>query len=213
MNALYRCLGISKQAVSQQQVRDKAFVHKMRQILPKVDKIREAQPGKGLHKVYLDVAPDFIGRDRFINYMMELGYRVKRTPNHRRTTYAGKTVYPNLIHGLQVKAPSTVWQSDITYIQACGRHYYASFIIDVYTRNIVGYHLAGHMRATGNLQALKMALKNHKAPKIHHSDRGSQYGSKLYLSALKDANTKVSMGLCAQKQRPTHRNGTGSQKI
>jgi transposase InsO family protein len=54
------------------------------------------------------------------------------------------------------------------------------------------------MRATANLLALKMALKEHKAPKYHHSDRGSQYTYKPYIDLLKSQKTSISMALTAQ---------------
>ena len=46
---------------------------------------------------------------------MQLGYRLKRENKYRRTTIAGKIYYPNKIKGLEINAPSLVWQSDITY--------------------------------------------------------------------------------------------------
>jgi transposase InsO family protein len=91
-----------------------------------------------------------------------------------------------------------IWQSDITYIQVGSNYYYAVFIIDVYTKRIVGYQVSDHMRATANLNAFKMALKHHKPPLIHHPDRGSQYTCKKYISLLKDNNSKISMALSAQ---------------
>lgn len=68
---------------------------------------------------------------------------------------------------MSVYAPSTIWQSDITYIYVGERFYYAVFIIDVYTTKIVGYQLSNHMRATANVRAMQMALENNKAPMIH----------------------------------------------
>jgi transposase InsO family protein len=54
------------------------------------------------------------------------------------------------------------------------------------------------MRATANKAALEMALKENGSPKIHHSDRGSQYVSRDYLELLKSNNIAISMSLCAQ---------------
>jgi putative transposase len=92
-----------------------------------------------------------------------------------------------------------VWQSDITYIPVGGKHYYAVFIIDVYTKNIVGYQVSDHMRATANVKALQMALRRHPPPRIHHSDRGSQYTYKGYIDLLKHHKSKISMSLSAQE--------------
>ncbi|MGB5322218.1 IS3 family transposase, partial [Lutimonas sp.] len=147
---------------------------------------------------YDTLKPDFIGRDRFVDTMMELGFRVKRKKNYKRTTIASKIYYPNLIKGMEVNRPSQIWQSDITYFPIGGKHYYAVFIIDVYTKKIVGYQVSDHMRATANVKALQMALNKHPPPKIHHSDRGSQYIYKDYINLLNKQGSQISMALSAQ---------------
>lgn len=198
MNALYDTIGISKQAVSQYAKRQDAFDLKMARLVMEADELRKEHPGCGVEKMYRTLRPDFIGRDRFVDTMMELGYRLKRKKNHRRTTIASKIYYPNLIKGMKVGAPSTIWQSDITYIPIGQKHFYAVFIIDVYTKKIVGYSIADHMRATANMNALKMALGHHRAPKVHHSDRGSQYTYKEYIALLEKNGSKISMALSGQ---------------
>ena len=60
---------------------------------------------------------------------------------------------------MQVNRPSMIWQSDITYIPIGDKHYYAVFIIDVYSKKIVGYKVSDNMRAQANMDALHMALK------------------------------------------------------
>lgn len=195
MNQLYHTIGISKQAVYQYAKRQTIFDAKISQLILEADDLRLAHPGCGVEKMYDILTPDFIGRDRFIDTMMGLGYRIKKVKNYKRTTIAGRKFYPNFIKGLQVNAPNTVWQSDITYLPLNGKHYYAVFIIDVYTKKIVGYQVSDNMRAQANLRALRMALKENQAPIIHHSDRGSQYTYGQYIDLLKDNNTKISMAL------------------
>ena len=198
LNALYRTIGISKQAVLQYERRQIIFDANLLQLVAEADELREEHPGCGVEKMYYTLKPGFIGRDRFVDTMMQLGYRLKRKKNYRRTTIAGKLYYPNLIKGMKVDAPSTIWQSDITYIPIGDKHYYVVLIIDVYTKNIVGYSVTDHMRATANVSALKMALKQHKAPQIHHSDRGSQYTYKGYVELLEKHGTSISMATSAQ---------------
>lgn len=198
LNKLYKTIGISKQAVSQYQKRQHVFDAKLLQLVTEVDELRKEHPGCGVEKMYYTLTPDFIGRDRFTEVMMQLGYRLKRKKNYKRTTIAGKIYYPNLIKGLVVNAPNTVWQSDITYIKVAGNYYYAVFIIDVYTKEIVGYKISDHMRATANIEALKMALAVHGPPKFHHSDRGSQYTYKGYIELLKENDVQISMATSAQ---------------
>ncbi len=198
MNQLYRALGITKQAVHQYAKRQIAFDERVHGLVKEAELLREEHPGCGVEKMYYTLMPDFMGRDKFIEHFMDLGFRIKRQKNYRRTTYSTSLYYPNLIKGLEVSAPSMVWQSDITYYAIGDRFYYAVFIIDVYTKKIVGYKLSDNMRATANLEALKMALANHVPPLIHHSDRGGQYIYHAYTQLLKDNKSQISMALTAQ---------------
>jgi transposase InsO family protein len=195
---MYIVLNISKQAVNQYQKRQMAFDKKMNCLLLEAEELRTEHPGCGVEKMYYTLKPNFIGRDRFIEAFMELGFRIKRNKNYRRTTFASKVYYPNLIQSMSVYAPSMIWQSDITYISIGEKFYYAVFIIDVYTKKIVGYKVSNHMRATANMEALKMALNTNEAPLIHHSDRGGQYIYGQYVELLKQNGSEISMALSAQ---------------
>lgn len=198
MNELYSTVGLSKQAVVQYNARQKVFDAKVGQLILEADDLREDHPGCGVEKMYYTLQPDFIGRDRFVELMMELGYRLKRKKNYKKTTTASKIYYSNLIKGMRVDRSSMVWQSDITYIPIGTNHYYAVFIIEVYTKKIVGFKVSENMRAQANVDALHMALRAHAAPLIHHSDRGSQYTYKGYIELLKKNGSKISMALSAQ---------------
>jgi transposase InsO family protein len=191
-------IGISKQAVNQYSKRQSIFDLHVSNLLIEVDELRADHPGCGVEKMYYTLRPSFLGRDQFVDLLMNLGYRVKHKKNYRRTTIGSKLYYPNLIQGVEVIAPSMIWQSDITYIEVGLRFYYAVFIIDVFTRKIVGHQVSDHMRATANVKALLLGLESHDAPKIHHSDRGSQYIYSEYLNILKSKGTNISMGLIAQ---------------
>lgn len=174
------------------------FDARLEQLLYEAEVLRKEHPGCGVEKMYYALQPSFIGRDRFIELFMDMGFRLQRCRNYRRTTYAGYLNYPNLIKGLQLDRPGMVWQSDITYIELGEGFCYAVFIIDVYSKVIVGYRLSGHMRATANIEALQMAIRQHGAPQIHHSDRGSQYTSTAYLQLLERGGCKISMAESAQ---------------
>lgn len=134
MNALYNVVGISKQAVVQYERRQDTFDKKIMALMVEADELRVAHPGCGVEKMYYTLRPDFIGRDRFVETFMDLGYRLKKKRNYHITTRGGPWYYPNLIEGLQINKASEVWQSDITYIRVGERFYYAVFIIDVYTK-------------------------------------------------------------------------------
>lgn len=192
-------IGISRQAVNQYQRRQLVFDARLLELVAEAWALRKQHPGCGVEKMYYALKPSFIGRDRFVTIMMDAGFRLKRPKSSRRTTYAGRIRYPNLIMGMPVAAPFMIWQSDITYILVGDKFYYAVFIIDVYSKKIVGYKVSQTMRANANVWALAMALRGCPAPRIHHSDRGSQYSSHEYVSLLKDQNVKISMGLKPQE--------------
>ena len=205
-------LGITKQAVYQHKQRENSFYIKLADLIVQVDELRKEHPGCGVEKMYKTLKPDFVGRDNFIKIFMGLGYGVKKIKNYIRTTIPTHLKYPNLIEGMIVYKPNQVWQSDITYFYLNGKFYYIIFIIDVYTRKIVGYKVSDNMRAEANIIALKQAVKDRNCSLeglIHHSDRGSQYVDKGYLNLLKANGVFVSMGLKGQDNAYAERiNGT-----
>ena len=82
MNCLYKEVGLSKQAVAQYYVRQKIFDSKVEQMILEADELREDHPGCGVEKMYYALKPDFIGRDRFIDLFMQLGFGLKKVKNH-----------------------------------------------------------------------------------------------------------------------------------
>lgn len=212
LNQLYRFLDITKQAVFNSRKRHSQFQIELAELVEQVDLIREEHPGCGVEKMYHILKPKYLGRDKFCEIFMDLGYRVRTLKNYVRTTIPSHISYPNLIQGMELTYPYQVVQSDITYFQMNGEHYYIVFIIDVYTREIIGYEVGDNMRAEMNLRALKMALnrigKENKI-QIHHSDRGGQYGSNIYTKELKTNGVHISMGLTAYDNAYAERiNGT-----
>jgi transposase InsO family protein len=213
LNTLYRAINISKQAVWAHFQREQRDLALLRKIIKQVDKRRSKHPGCGLEKLYWQIQPEGIGRDKFCAWMGDLGYGVVRPKNKMRTTFAAHKVFDNLIEGRVVSGPNQVWQSDITYIKVGGTFYYLTFIIDVYSRRIVGYATSKNLRAEANLRALKQALANCSAGQlkglVHHSDRGSQYTDRRYLALLRSHNISISMGKIAQDNAYAERiNGT-----
>jgi len=212
LNQLYNVVGISKQAVSQYYKKQTVLDSKVADLLVEVDFLRSEHPGCGVEKMYYTLNPDFIGRDKFISIFMELGYKVRSFKSYHRTTIPIHSQYKNLIQGLMVRDRNIVWQSDITYYQVRENFYYIVFIIDIYTKKILGYSLSDNLRAEANMKALKMAIKNCNGRLdnlIHHSDRGSQYIYSKYIKLLVDNDVKISMGEKAQDNAYAERiNGT-----
>lgn len=212
MESVLEVAQISRQAVHKYFKQQVVFREKLSVLILEADLLRSEHPGCGIEKMYNTLLPDWLGRDKFISIFMDLGYRVKAQKNYQRTTIPVHSEYKNLIEGLMVRGKNIVWQTDITYYYLGSRYYYLVFIIDVYTKKILGYRASDHLRAEANRYALNMALKNSAGSLswlIHHSDRGSQYTEKGYTDLLKDNGIHVSMGMSAQDNAYAERiNGT-----
>lgn len=198
LNHLYQVVGVSKQAVAQYADRQARLHEEVATLEVMVQEIRKVHGGCGLEKLYYRLKPESMGRDRFIQLFQNLGYGIKKRPSRPKTTIRGDFYYPNLIEGICVLAPLKVWQTDLTYIQVGQRYFYLIFIIDIYSKQIVGYGAFDHMRAEANLAVLDSALKQARGHSlkglIHHSDRGSQYIAKSYRQRLLEQKIFISMG-------------------
>ena len=197
LNAVYQAAGITKQGVWDHFRREQADLALIRTVIGQVDERRAKHPGEGLEKIYWQLQPEEMGRDTFCEVFKQLGYGVRRPKNRMRTTIPAHKVFENRIEGRMVSGPNQVWQSDITYIKIGDRFYYLTFIIDVYTRRIVGYAVSDNLRADANIEALQMALGGSPAELaglVHHSDRGSQYTDSRYLALLRAHGIAISMG-------------------
>ena len=95
-------------------------------------------------------------------------------------------------------APDRLWVGDFTYLRCWEGRVYFAFVIDVFSRRIVGWQLASHMRTDLVLDALRMALGTRQpgadVQLVSHSDAGSQYTSEEYQQELSDAGVLASIG-------------------
>lgn len=128
-------------------------------------------------------------------YMNELGLRSCVSRKFRAATTDSNhdnPISPNVLdQNFNVASPNQVWAADITYIPCReGRQYLAS-VMDLCTREIVGWRLGSRMTTDLVLGALEdaCAAKKPRAGLIHHSDRGSQYASAEYRSKLEEYNS------------------------
>lgn len=95
-----------------------------------------------------------------------------------------------------VARPNQLWVADITYVATWSGFVYVAFVVDVFSRFIVGWRVLKHMQTDLILDALEHALWLRGKPKgvIHHSDRGSQYLSIRYTERLAEAGFNASVG-------------------
>jgi putative transposase len=126
---------------------------------------------------------------------------VSRGAAKRRTTVPDRAAaarLPDLVRrDFTAPAPNLRWVADFTYVPIATGTVYAAFVIDCFSRMIVGWRLAGHMRTDLPLDALEMALWQRDVRTgqlVHHSDRGSQYLSIRYTERLAEAGASVSVG-------------------
>ncbi len=106
---------------------------------------------------------------------------------------------PDLVErDFTAERPNELWVADFSYLRCWEGVVFFSFVIDVYSRKVVGWQFASHMRTTLVLDALRMALSTRERVDevrlIHHSDRGSQYVSGDYTQTLEDNDVLGSVG-------------------
>lgn len=92
-------------------------------------------------------------------------------------------------------APNKLWVADITYIPTCTGFLYLAVVLDAFSRRIVGWSMAEHLRTELVLSALNMALGQRRAKNVvHHSDHGTQYTSIAFGLRCQEAKVQPSMG-------------------
>jgi len=96
-------------------------------------------------------------------------------------------------------APNRLWVGDITYLRCWEGVVFFAFVLDAYSRRIVGWQFASHMRTELALDALRMAIHQRDPDDVGvqlvaHTDRGSQYTSIAYTEALAEAGIQASVG-------------------
>lgn len=147
-------------------------------------------------------AGERVGRGRVQRLMRQAGIQgAKRRGRPWRTTRPDPGAHrrPDLVErDFSAAAPNQLWVADLTYLRCWEGLLFFAFVIDGFSRRVVGWQLAPHMRTTLVLDALRMAL-HQRGPGadvelVHHSDRGSQYTSIDYSQELTDHGVLASVG-------------------
>jgi putative transposase len=147
-------------------------------------------------------AGERVPRCRVQRLMREAGIvGAKRRGRAPRTTKPDPDAHrkPDLVEReFTAEGPNRLWVADLTFLRSWEGWSYLAFAIDVWSRMIVGWQLASHMRTDLVLDALRMALgtREHGADValVHHSDRGSQYTSIDFTQELTDHGVLASVG-------------------
>jgi putative transposase len=141
-----------------------------------------------------------IGRDRVWRLMREAGIQGVRRGKTKFTTRRDDRAArpPDLVErDFTAEAPDHLWVADLTYVRTWAGFCYVAFVEDVFSRMIVGWSLATHLRASLATEALEMAVWRRGASVeglIHHSDAGSQYTSVVYSERLATHGIAPSVG-------------------
>lgn len=139
-----------------------------------------------------------MSKKRVARIMRENGLYGRRPPRFRVTTNSehDSPVAANVLaRNFKATGADRKWVGDITYVWTGQGWLYLAVLIDLYSRRVVGWAVAEHMRTELPLAALKMALGRRRPPAalVHHTDRGSQYASADYRKALHAAGATASM--------------------
>ena len=135
-----------------------------------------------------------VNRKRVRRLMGQLGIQRKIKRKTVWTTHSqhGWRRYPNLVQDLAITHPDQVWVADVTYVRLRFEFVYLAIVMDVFTRQIRGWHLSKQLDTQLTLVALEHALTDYR-PEIHHSDQGVHYAASRYVQRLERAGTQVSM--------------------
>ena len=130
-----------------------------------------------------------VGERRVGRLMRQEGLSGVPKRRFRRTTRSddSRQPAPNVLQRkFTADRPNEAWVTDITYVQVGSMWLYVAVIIDLFSRKVVGWAAEPHLRTDLCLQALRSALATRQPEPglVHHSDRGTQYTSSLYLAEL-----------------------------
>jgi putative transposase len=181
-----------------------------KQVTTKIKQVHEDNYGVyGIRKVHAALARDGgvagrpVARCTVARLMKAAGLKgVSRAaaPRTTRPTKAAET-RPDLVKRVfTATAPNRLWVADITYIRTFTGWVYAAFVLDVFSRRVVGWQVATHLRTDLALDALEMGLWTRRragqdtTELVHHSDRGVQYVAVRYTQRLAEAGAVASVG-------------------
>ena len=138
-----------------------------------------------------------INHNRVARIMRERGLSVRPRRQAVRTIDGGcrEAVFPNLARHFVPGGPNELWVGDITFFRTRLAFVFLAVILDAWSRRVVGYAVSRQIDTRLTIAALQAALENRQPPPgcIHHTDRGSQYGSAAYRTLMGESGLRGSM--------------------
>ena len=174
------------------------------QLKPEVARVhKENFSVYGVHKVWRQLNREGlgVGRDRVGRLMAKLQLAGIRRGRVKRTTFPGQVderAQDLVERAFVAVAPNRLWVADLTYVSTWSGFCYVAFVVDVFSRRIVGWRVAASLHAELALDALEMAIWSRRSDDlsslVHHSDRGIQYLAIRYTERLAEAGAVRSVG-------------------
>ena len=173
------------------------------QLAGQIRTIHQASRGTyGVPRIHAELASVGMqcGRKRIARLMRSAGLRGchRRRPFHTTQRDPQAELAPDLVQRtFAANAPNALWIADITYVPTQWEGFlYLAVILDVFSRRVVGWSMADHVRTELVVAALEMAVWNRRPGEglIHHSDHGSQYTSLLFGERCQSVGIRCSMG-------------------
>ena len=139
-----------------------------------------------------------VGRKRVARLMRQAGLEGVSRRARAKTTVrdAQARPAPDLVdRQFSAAAPDRLWVADITYVPTWAGFLYLAVVVDAWSRRVVGWSMATHLRTELVLAALEMALRQRRPREvIHHSDQGTQYTSIAFGQRCRQSGVRPSMG-------------------
>jgi putative transposase len=202
VSTMCRVLGVSSSGYyawrnrgpSSRSLADEALTERIRQIH------EESRRTYGVPRVHFELVEKGgrIGRKRVARLMKAAGLQgVSRRKGIRTTVRCPEACpAPDLVErDFTAPGPDRLWVADITYIATWAGFLFLSVVLDAWSRKVVGWAMATHLRTELVLDALNMALWQRRPREVvHHSDHGTQYTSIAFGKRCREAGVRPSMG-------------------
>ncbi len=199
---LCRCVGISRSAYYA--ARRRPLSGRAREDLAIGQKIREIHAASrstyGAPRVHAELRYEGVrvGKKRVARLMRSMGLEGASRRRFKTTTVRRKDARPapDLVErDFRAQEPDQLWVADITYVRTAPGFLFLAVVLDAWSRKVVGWCIANHLRAQIVVSALDMACARRR-PRgvIHHSDQGTQYTSIAFGIRCRAAGVRPSMG-------------------
>lgn len=187
---LAKKLGVSRGMLYYQHKRPITDESSKKEIL----EVLQKHPAYGHKRIALELKRN---RKRILRVMKKFGikpYRRRKTPRKLADEGKAETKFVNLIENFCPTKPNVIWVGDFTWIYFNGVFYYLATVMDLFTREIIGWSFASHHTMELVIEAFNDAVKKTgKTPVYFHCDQGSEYDSAAYLDLMQFHKIKISM--------------------